>query len=106
MNPDESLHEQRIRERAYRLWEEGGRISGHDLEYWERARELIAIEDNAGAGLLPNPASESTRPGLPAGVEEAEIQENYREFPGRTDQGEKRPSPEPPHARRARRKPK
>ncbi|QGZ29216.1 DUF2934 domain-containing protein [Stutzerimonas stutzeri] len=31
--------EQRIRERAYQLWEEAGRPEGQDVEYWMRARD-------------------------------------------------------------------
>ena len=33
--------EQRIRERAYLLWEADGRPQGREIEYWERARFLI-----------------------------------------------------------------
>lgn len=95
--------EQRIRERAYHLWEQDGRPHGRDREFWERARALVAIEDNAGAGELPNPATAPQSPGK-SGVEEAEIQQNLGEFPGRfTDQGEVRPTPA---ATRSKRKPK
>lgn len=31
-----------IRDRAYFLWEESGRPSGRDVEFWDRARVLIA----------------------------------------------------------------
>jgi len=37
--------EQRIRERAYQLWEEGGRPDGEASNHWHRANEGIAIED-------------------------------------------------------------
>ena len=104
MNTDNLLRDQRIRERAYRLWQQDGSPTGRDLEYWERARELIAMEESAGAGLLPNPASNSTKISAQAGVEEAEIQENYGEFPGLTDQGETLPSPMPGGSKRARRR--
>jgi hypothetical protein len=49
--------EARIRARAYRLWEEDGRPHGRDVEFWERARALIGMEDSAGAGQIPNPAA-------------------------------------------------
>lgn len=39
--------EQRVRERAYHLWESDGKPHGRDIEYWERARELIAHEESA-----------------------------------------------------------
>lgn len=96
--------EQRVRERAYRLWEQDGRPHGRDVEYWERARELVGMEESAGAGLLPNPQNhaESARE---TGVEEASIQENLGEFPDRfADQGEVRPTPAP--KKRARRAPR
>ena len=85
--------EQRIRERAYHLWETEGKPHGRDVEYWERARELIGMEESAGSGLLPNP---QTTPDSPreTGIEEAEIQENLGEFPDRlADQGDVRPVP-------------
>jgi hypothetical protein len=94
-NPLETnpAREQRVRERAYQLWEADGKPHGRDVEYWQRARELIAMEESAGSGLLPNPEA---RPGsvLDAGAEEAEIQENLGESPDRlTDQGDVHPPP-------------
>jgi len=98
-------YEQRVRERAYHLWEADGMPHGRDIEYWERARELIGMEDSAGAGLLPNPQSHADSP-VETGVEEAEIQENLGEFPGPlTDQGEEQQMPAPTK-RRARAAPK
>lgn len=85
---------QRIRERAYHLWEQDGGPAGRDLDYWERARELVGIEESAGAGQLPNPQSHPGR--NPAGmvVEEAAIQDNLGETPGRlTDQGDREQTP-------------
>jgi hypothetical protein len=96
--------EQRVRERAYALWEADGKPHGQDVEYWERARELIGMEDSAGSGLLPNPRN---TPGAAreTGVEEADIQANLGEFPGAfTDQGEANATPAP--KRRSRAKPK
>ena len=39
--------EQRIRERAYLLWEAEGRQEGGVEEYWHRARELIEAESQS-----------------------------------------------------------
>lgn len=94
-NPLETnpAREHRVRERAYQLWEADGKPHGRDVEYWQRARELIAMEDSAGSGMLPNPQShpESIRE---TGVEEAEIQENLGELPDRfADQAEVQPTP-------------
>jgi hypothetical protein len=97
-------YEQRVRERAYHLWETDGKPHGRDVEYWDRARELVGMEESAGSGPLANP---QTTPNAPreTGIEEAEIQQNLGEFPDRlTDQGEVRTTPAP--RRRARAKPK
>ncbi len=84
----------RIRARAKELWQADGRPAGREAEFLERARELIGMEDNADAALLPNP--ENDPHAARAGIDEAEIQENYGEFPDRfTDQGDKRQTPMP-----------
>ena len=80
--------DQRIRDRAYHLWESEGRRSGHDVDYWERARELEAMMESAGSGQIANPIALGTDP-TATPVEEASIQENLGEFPDRlSDQGE------------------
>jgi hypothetical protein len=85
--------EQRVRERAYLLWESEGKPHGRDVEYWERARELVGMEESAGSALLPNPQSEAASQ-RKTGVEEAALQDNLGEFPDRlTDQGEVRTTP-------------
>lgn len=97
--------EERIRVRAYHLWEQDGRPDGRDAEFWERARELVGLEESSGAGLLANPMTHPTMlNGQPEGIEEAEIQQNYGEFPDRlADQGEWEQTPEARHSRRGRR---
>jgi len=97
--PD-SLREERIRERAYHLWEHDGCPHGQDREYWERASELIGMEDSAGAGQLPNPQTHPALNEIAPGVlvENAAIQENLGEFPDRlSDQGEHPQTPQPRH---------
>lgn len=79
-------HLQRIRERAYHLWESEGRPEGQDTEYWERARELDAIASHPGAGLIS--------PDRTTFLDEASLQENLGEFPDRVaDQGDRRVAP-------------
>lgn len=79
--------EARIRARAYRLWEEDGRPHGRDVEFWERARTLIGMEDSAGAGQVPNPTAPVAirapkRPARAAAkVEEASSQARTGEAP-------------------------
>ncbi len=95
LEPDPD-RDQRIRERAYYLWEADGCPEGSDLEYWERARELVGFSDSAGAGQKPVP--EPDDPAVMAGqpIEEASIQENLGEFPDRSsDQGERPLVPDP-----------
>jgi Protein of unknown function (DUF2934) len=86
------------------MWEADGRPHGRDVEYWERARELVGMEESAGSGLLPNP---QTTPEAPreTGVEIAEVQENLGEFPDRlADQGEVKTTPTPKRKSRAKKK--
>ena len=101
-NPLESdaAREDRVRARAYRLWEEEGRPHGRDVEIWERARELDAIEHNPPA-TLPNPLVEPPK----RIVEEADLQANLAEFPSRmTDQGDRPRTPRRRDRRRPRRR--
>jgi hypothetical protein len=94
LDPSES-DLRRIRERAYLLWESEGRPEGRADDYWERARELDAIQFNAPA-MQPNPVTKGPwRDPSAQPVEEAALQENLGEFPGRfTDQGEVMATPE------------
>ena len=88
--------EQRIRERAYALWEADGRPHGSDLEYWERARELVGMSESGETGQrnVPDPDDPSVMAGQ--AVEEASIQSNLGEFPDRVaDQGEHPQFPDP-----------
>jgi hypothetical protein len=62
--------EQRIRERAYHLWDRDGRPEGRELEYWEQARTLIGMSENPQAGQM-SVVSKSDRP-----IEEAALQDN------------------------------
>src|SRR5215216_139479 len=72
--------EVRIREKAHKLWEEAGRPEGRAAEHWEKARTLVAIEDDRT----------SLKPIEQASSEPLEIQDNLGELPGAlTDQGER-----------------
>ena len=90
-----AAHLQRIRERAYHLWESEGRPEGQSEVYWERAKELDAIEHNQPT-LLPLPtADDPHRTAEGTLIEEASLQENLGEFPSRlTDQGDIMQTPE------------
>lgn len=81
--------EERIRRRAYAIWEREGRPEGREADHWTLAREEIAIEDNLSSTLLPNPAggpeatARRTEP-----VEPLESVETLGDLPGLADQGE------------------
>lgn len=82
---DEVDFERRIRQKAHQIWEEEGRPEGRAREHWEKARVLVAIEDDSSSlvPVKPEPA-----------VEEASIQDNLGEFPtALTDQGDRRQTP-------------
>lgn len=84
------IPEDRIRERAYRLWLEEGQPQGKSTEHWEKARELLALETDpeegkAGVGEGYNNPGPWGEP-----VEEASILENQGEFPTTTDQGDQK----------------
>jgi hypothetical protein len=97
---DDARRDQRIRERAYHLWKADGEPHGRDADYWERARELIGMEDSAGSGQIDPVADEARRIDGQI-VEEAALEENLGEFPGRqTDQGERLQTPRRRNRRR------
>ncbi len=81
-------HDQRVRERAYRLWIEEGQPEGRADEHWDMARELVAIEENYKDTLKPNPTEAFERSPTGEPVEPIEAVRNLGEFPTLTDQGE------------------
>jgi len=76
--------EERIRERAHRLWEEEGRPDGRAEDHWFQAKEIVALEDGHDEALKPIGSG-----GEP--VEPIEALTNAGEFPTLTDQGEMQP---------------
>jgi DUF2934 family protein len=80
-----------VRRRAYRLWQQEGCPDGRAEVHWDKARELVAIEDNQKLTLKPI-SGEATGPaGEP--IEPLEAVENAGEFPTLTDQGEEQTYP-------------
>ena len=55
MSSSNEDREQRIRERAYSLWDGEGRPEGRADEFWERARALIEAEDDPDAPNMISP---------------------------------------------------
>jgi hypothetical protein len=81
-NGDAEL-EQRIRERAFRIWLEEGKPEGRHKQHWELAKLAIAREDGFAATLAPPTAPEPE----PA-PEPIEAVQSQGEFPMLVDQGE------------------
>jgi len=83
--------EERVRKRAHHLWEEEGRPDGRADIHWDKARELVAIEDNYKLALKPVDAEKTGPAGEP--IEPISAVENAGEFPTLTDQGEEQTYP-------------
>jgi hypothetical protein len=95
LEPPDEAQAQRIRERAYHLWEADGCPENQAEDYWERAETLTRMEEAPHAGELPNPATvPGADPNRTQIIEEASIQENLGEFPDRfSDQGDRPQTP-------------
>lgn len=84
---DERALEERIRQRAHRLWLQEGCPEGRAEVHWDQAAELVAIEDNQRLATERVPKPDEIGPsGEP--IEPITAVENAGEFPTLTDQGE------------------
>jgi hypothetical protein len=54
--------EKRVRDRAYKLWQQEGRPEGRAKVHWEKARGLVAIEENIDLTLKPIPRPDQLGP--------------------------------------------
>jgi hypothetical protein len=84
--------EKRVRDRAFKLWQQEGCPEGRADVHWDKARELVAIEDNLDLTLKPivppvelGPYGEPVEPLAPA--------QNTGEAPTMVDQGEEQTIP-------------
>jgi hypothetical protein len=96
------INEDRVRERARKLWEDAGRPKTGIDSYLDQASELVAIEDNSHLTRRPLRGDEVGREDEPAilgsdhagpsgePVEPIEPLDNLGEFPTLTDQGRAR----------------
>lgn len=87
-------HEERVRARAYRLWQEEGCPEGRADTHWDKASELVAIEENYKSTLKPNPTEQFENSPTGEPVEPIEAVRNLGEFPTLTDQGEEQVFPD------------
>lgn len=76
---EESDREQRIRERAHKIWMDEGQPDGREQQHWDLAAFAIAQED-----ALPT----MLKPVAPPQPEPIEAVANQADFPTLTDQGE------------------
>jgi hypothetical protein len=81
LSSDEPL-EERIRRKAYELWESEGGPHGRAEDHWHLAAQLVAEEDAQRSSLLPY-EGDADGP-----VEEAFTLDNLGEFPALADQGD------------------
>jgi hypothetical protein len=84
-------HDERVRRRAYQLWQEEGCPPGRADVHWDKARELVAIEDNQKRTTKPIRHTRTGPTGEP--VEPIEAAESMGDLPTLTDQGEERTAP-------------
>ena len=84
--PDEPW-EERVRRKAYELWEAEGGPHGRAEDHWRIAAQLVAEEIAHGRADLPYPVDQDK----PA--EAAALQDNLGEFPSLADQGRDEPTP-------------
>ncbi|MGO9607596.1 MAG: DUF2934 domain-containing protein [Candidatus Binataceae bacterium] len=55
-----NVDEQKVRERAYHIWEREGRPQGHEAEHWQKALRELAME-GAPRAAKPKAAGRLTR---------------------------------------------
>src|SRR3954468_689382 len=94
--------EERVKRRAYEIWEREGCPEGREADHWALAKEEIAIEDNQNQALLPNPSQGGDDTVVhPEPVEPLLAAESLgEEVGGPTNQSEEQPLPKKTRARR------
>lgn len=53
------MNDEKIRQLAYRLWEEDGRPEGKEMDHWSRAAGLIEADSPGKTLAVPSGASDS-----------------------------------------------
>jgi hypothetical protein len=87
-------HEDRVRKRAYQLWQQEGCPPGRENDHWDKARELVAIEENQKFATIPVRKSAANIGPMGEPIEPLLAAENsIGELPTLTDQGEEQPVP-------------
>jgi hypothetical protein len=88
---DMNDREEKIRQRAYEIWQREGCPEGRAEEHWQMARTEIAMAEDQATATRPVPRTRrrSTRPE----AEPIEVVENLGSFPTLTDQDEEQGTP-------------
>lgn len=94
--------EERVKRRAYEIWQREGCPEGREADHWALAKEEIAIEDNQNQALLPNPSEGGDDTVVhPEPVEPLLAAESLgEEVGGPTTQSDEQPLPKKTRARR------
>jgi hypothetical protein len=74
----DTVDEQEVRQRAYRLWEQHGRPSGRDNEFWFRAEREVQQGEGEAVESAPRDQKGESRGIAPApsGMEQTDDQDN------------------------------
>jgi hypothetical protein len=62
MNPDSSIREDQIAQRAYELWERDGRPDGKATDHWLQAEAMLRSSQPAGAPARTSETPKTSRP--------------------------------------------
>ena len=62
MAEPEKTIEERVRDRAYALWEKNGRPDGRSDEYWQQARSEVEAEEAEPGNESPDDGTEKRQP--------------------------------------------
>ena len=94
--------ENRVRQRAYEIWQREGCPEGREADHWALAKEEIAIEDNQSQTLAPNPSQGGDDTVVhPEPVEPLLAAESLEEdIGGPTNQSDEQPLPKRTRTRR------
>ncbi len=95
--------ENRVRQRAYEIWQREGCPEGREADHWALAKEEIAIEDNQTQTLVPNPSQGGDDTVVhPESVEPLLAAESLGEdIGGPTNQSDEQPLPKRTRTRRS-----
>ncbi|MEK0082380.1 DUF2934 domain-containing protein [Benzoatithermus flavus] len=80
----------RIRQRAYELWEQDGRPEGHDLDYWLKAERDLAQNDGSDLGS-PHGSGAGETGGTRSEPDLAPVSEGGKAPPRRSSRSQAKP---------------